>query len=80
MKRLEDYPETVEAMLVTLGDGNWHVSDKEANFMRDRSTAGSTIVRRYFGMIAFVIRPNRQDSDTFVYALFLTILFCFLHS
>ncbi|CAG8625894.1 1779_t:CDS:10, partial [Paraglomus brasilianum] len=70
MKRLEDYPETVEAMLVTLGDGNWHVSDKEANFMRDRSTAGSTIVRRYFGMIAFVIRPNRQDSDTFVYALF----------
>ncbi|CAG8591414.1 129_t:CDS:10 [Paraglomus occultum] len=48
MKRLEDYPETVDAMLATLGDGNWHVSDKEANFTRDRTAAGSTIVRRYF--------------------------------
>ncbi|CAG8569094.1 9788_t:CDS:10 [Funneliformis mosseae] len=51
LKRLTDYQETVETMLLTLGDGNWNVSEKEPNFSRDRTVRGmsaNAILQHYF--------------------------------
>ncbi|RHZ56375.1 hypothetical protein Glove_402g16 [Diversispora epigaea] len=54
LKRLTDYPETVESMLLTLGDGNWNISEKDPLFSRDKSgrgASGNIIVKHYFGDI-----------------------------
>ncbi|CAG8675218.1 14509_t:CDS:10 [Funneliformis caledonium] len=51
LKRLTDYQEIVETMLLTLGDGNWNVSEKEPNFSRDRTVRGmsaNAILQHYF--------------------------------
>ncbi|CAG8603375.1 9075_t:CDS:10 [Cetraspora pellucida] len=50
LKRLTDYPETIESTLVTLGDGNWNASEKDPNFSRDRNgrIPGNAVMKHYF--------------------------------
>ncbi|CAG8477746.1 11307_t:CDS:10 [Diversispora eburnea] len=51
LKRLTDYPETVESTLLTLGDGNWNVSEKDPLSSRDkggRGASGNIIMKHYF--------------------------------
>lgn len=41
-------------MLLTLGDGNWNSSEKDANFSRDktgRGVSGNVVIQHYFGII-----------------------------
>ncbi|CAG8728685.1 5635_t:CDS:2, partial [Racocetra persica] len=50
LKRLTDYPETIESTLLTLGDGNWNASEKDPNFSRDRNgrISGNAVMKHYF--------------------------------
>ncbi|CAG8472348.1 12990_t:CDS:10 [Acaulospora morrowiae] len=64
LKRLADYPETVGSVLLTLGDGNWSMSEKDLNFSRDkngRASSGSVIIRHYF---ADVLESLAQSLDS----------------
>jgi hypothetical protein len=41
-------------MLLALGDGNWNSSEKDANFLRDktgRGVSGNVVIQHYFGII-----------------------------
>ncbi|PKC67670.1 Exo70 exocyst complex subunit [Rhizophagus irregularis] len=64
LKRLTDYQETVETMLLTLGDGNWNSSEKDANFSRDktgRGVSGNVVIQHYFADVLESL-SNTLDS------------------
>ncbi|CAJ0880946.1 4128_t:CDS:10, partial [Entrophospora sp. SA101] len=74
MKRMSDYPETIEQILLTLGDGNWNVSDKDPNFSRNRAgglTIGSDVVKHYYSLALSLDSKARTYKKTSLTCIFL---------
>nr|CAG8548890.1 2789_t:CDS:10 [Entrophospora candida]CAG8598908.1 287_t:CDS:10 [Entrophospora candida] len=74
MKRMSDYPETIEQILLTLGDGNWNVSDKDPNFSRNRAgglTVGSDVVKHYYSLALSLDSKARTYKKTSLTCIFL---------
>ncbi|CAG8459687.1 65_t:CDS:10 [Scutellospora calospora] len=77
LKRLTDYPETIESTLLTLGDGNWNASEKDPNFSRDRNgrISGNAVVKHYFSDVLECLAQS-LDSKAKTYKKFtLTSIF-----